>query len=358
MQTTPVSAQPVGGAASSSPAGPANIFEFCSPDFGEFAKAFAPAQAHIKRALKDNTNPHFGSNYADLASIQEACMEALTSGGFSIVQPLIYHPEMKRTFLVTRLLHTSGQWMQSSVPIDDAKGAQAFGSFVTYMRRYSLAAIVGVASDDDDGNAATAAHEARDGQRPRRDGRWPAPGQAADGSSKPPADAQAKTPTADEYFEWNKKQIDAATTAQAIRDFKGKGARVMSQQQLAEIVRYRAERLAELTAAEQGSAASEGSQLPAEQPAAKPAAPAEPKARAQSEEALYQKASALYQRLASTDKGEAQRIWEEVKDNQLRIDEFHTVLMRVDSVYQSRHAPTMAEAKVHSHHPDWDPSEQ
>lgn len=187
----------------------------------------------------------------------------------------------------------------------------------------------------------------------------------AAGAAPAPAKSPRREPTADEWLAWNKEQLAAQTTAEAARAYRCTWGRAMTQEERERcrvaFAQFRADRMAELNAAEQAKQAgqaSEGSQLPAEQPAPKPAAPAEPKARAHSDEALYQKASALYQRLASTDKGEAQRIWSEVQDNQLRIDELHTVLLRVDSVYQSRHAPTMAEAKVHSHHPDWDPSEQ
>jgi len=48
-------------------------------------------------------------------------------------------------------MHASGEWIRSAlyVPVTK-KDAQGFGSAITYGRRYSLAAIVGVASDDDD----------------------------------------------------------------------------------------------------------------------------------------------------------------------------------------------------------------
>jgi hypothetical protein len=54
------------------------------------------------------------------------------------------------------LLHTSGQWMASSYPLPRQAGAQEMGSFITYARRYSLCAILGIAGEDDnDGESAT-----------------------------------------------------------------------------------------------------------------------------------------------------------------------------------------------------------
>ena len=56
------------------------------------------------------------------------------------------------------LMHSSGQWMRSNVSVRAAKpDAQGLGSAITYLRRYSLCAMVGIApGDDDDGNAASA----------------------------------------------------------------------------------------------------------------------------------------------------------------------------------------------------------
>lgn len=121
------------------------------------AAALAKAQALVKGALKDAQNPHFKSKYADLASIWEACREALTSNGLSVVQGgAEVTPAVAGGSVVihTRLIHSSGQWIESclSAPMQQAN-AQGVGSTVTYLRRYALAAMVGVAPDDDDGEA-------------------------------------------------------------------------------------------------------------------------------------------------------------------------------------------------------------
>lgn len=125
------------------------------------AKALAKAQGEIRNASKDKLNPAFkGSKYADLASIWDACRGPLSSNGLSVVQFPVPGPYNKDNFvgLRTVLLHESGESIQDTfyMPVKDMTNAQAVGSALTYARRYSLAAAVGIApDDDDDGNGAT-----------------------------------------------------------------------------------------------------------------------------------------------------------------------------------------------------------
>lgn len=131
-----------------------------SEQVNELAMALAKAQGQIKGAVKDAENPHFRSKYADLASVWDACRDSLSANGLSIVQS----PRGIQTTaggwaveLETRLLHSSGQWMADTLTVPVGKAdAQGVGSAVTYARRYALAAFVGVAPEDDDGNAASA----------------------------------------------------------------------------------------------------------------------------------------------------------------------------------------------------------
>lgn len=122
----------------------------------ELAAALAKAQGEMGHAVKDATNPHFKSNYADLASVWDACRAAFSKNGLSVTQPTTNAPE--GVTVVTLLMHASGQWIKSELTLPVAqRTAQAYGSAITYGRRYGLAAAAGVAADDDDGNAATAA---------------------------------------------------------------------------------------------------------------------------------------------------------------------------------------------------------
>ena len=128
-----------------------------SPSIAALAASLSKAQASIEGAVKGKVNPAFKSKYADLSSVWEACREALTDNGLSVVQspgPVADG----RMELTTMLLHSSGEWMRGTLTIPLGKvDAQAYGSATTYARRYALAAFVGVSPEDDDGNAAAKA---------------------------------------------------------------------------------------------------------------------------------------------------------------------------------------------------------
>ena len=119
------------------------------------AKALAKAQGEMRGAVKDSSNPHFKSAYADLASVWEACRAALSSNGLAVTQTTKASDGTTVT-LVTTLLHESGQWLRGELTMRPMKpDAQGVGSCITYQRRYALAALVGVAPEDDDGEGAS-----------------------------------------------------------------------------------------------------------------------------------------------------------------------------------------------------------
>lgn len=127
-----------------------------SDQINEIAAALAKAQGGMKHAKKDSANPFFKSKYADMAAVSEACRTELSSNEIAVVQTPS-STEDGRVSVTTVLMHASGQWIADTVsakPKDD--GAQALGSVITYLRRYSLASFAGVAADDDDGEAAEA----------------------------------------------------------------------------------------------------------------------------------------------------------------------------------------------------------
>ena len=136
-----------------------------SDSIKELASALSKAQGKITGALKDSANPFFKSKYADLASVWDACRSALSDNGISVIQ--LPEADDSGVFVVTTLAHSSGEWMRARlrlVPKDNSP--QALGSAITYGRRYALAAAVGVAQIDDDGNAASG----KEGIDPRPDG--------------------------------------------------------------------------------------------------------------------------------------------------------------------------------------------
>lgn len=125
-----------------------------SPTLGALAAALAKAQGEMTGAKKDALNPHFKSKYADLASVWDACRAALSKNGLAVVQRVFADPA--GVGVRTMLVHAGGEWIEEVlvVPVQQ-RSAQGYGSAVTYGRRYALAAMVGIAAEDDDGQAAT-----------------------------------------------------------------------------------------------------------------------------------------------------------------------------------------------------------
>jgi len=133
-----------------------------SDSIKELATALSKVQGELTYAKKDSANPFFKSRYADLESVWDACRNLLAKNGLSVIQmPGNYFEG--RMWLVTKLCHTSGEWIEQemSMPVGkpDNQGvvkvdAHACMAAVTYMRRAALASFVGVVQADDDGNAA------------------------------------------------------------------------------------------------------------------------------------------------------------------------------------------------------------
>jgi hypothetical protein len=128
-----------------------------SENIAALSASLAKAQGQIEGAVKGKENPHFKSKYADLSAVWEACREALTTNGLAVIQSPGPIAE-GRLEMTTMLVHSSGEWIRGALTIPLGKvDAQAYGSAVTYARRYALAAFVGVSPEDDDGNAAAKA---------------------------------------------------------------------------------------------------------------------------------------------------------------------------------------------------------
>jgi hypothetical protein len=121
--------------------------------------ALAKAQGKIRAAKKDRENPHFKSKYADMASVLEACREALAEQGITVTQWLL-DTDPGKVSVLTRVAF-EGQWMRGTFSIPVGKpDAQGYGSAVTYCKRYAISAALGIAADDDDdGEAAVGAAE-------------------------------------------------------------------------------------------------------------------------------------------------------------------------------------------------------
>lgn len=128
-----------------------------SEQINELAAALAMAQGQIEGAKKSSSNPFFKSKYADLAECWNTCREALTANGISVIQMPEEINENGRLNITTMLAHSSGQYISSTLTMTVTKlDPQAIGSAITYGRRYALAAMVGLAQEDDDGEKAMA----------------------------------------------------------------------------------------------------------------------------------------------------------------------------------------------------------
>lgn len=130
-----------------------NAFD-SSASIANLAKAMAVMQGQLQAASKDKTNPHFRSSYADLASCFDACRTPLSDNKLSVIQ--LPSANGVNASVRTILLHESGEYISHVLTVQSRDaGPQAIGSAITYLRRYSLCSVVGIAPDDDDGNAAS-----------------------------------------------------------------------------------------------------------------------------------------------------------------------------------------------------------
>ena len=119
-------------------------------------KALVEARKVMSSGAKKNAkNPHLKSSYANLESFLDAIRPALEANGLIIIQNAIDSESLDILKLETTIMHESGEYMSSVMPMPVAKkDAQGYGSAMTYARRYSIASMFGIAQADDDGNAA------------------------------------------------------------------------------------------------------------------------------------------------------------------------------------------------------------
>ncbi|MCX5922990.1 MAG: ERF family protein [Candidatus Dependentiae bacterium] len=132
-----------------------NINDIMSSQIDQLATALAKAQNEMSVAAKNQKNPFFKSSYADFEAIINASRPSLTKYGLSVVQPPFIY-EDSNSYLVTILMHSSGQWIKSKARHNPPKAdIQSLSSYNTYLKRMCYSSLVGVATgEDDDGQAA------------------------------------------------------------------------------------------------------------------------------------------------------------------------------------------------------------
>lgn len=135
-----------------------------SPQKSGLAMALAKVQGAIQNPKKDTANPFFKSKYADLAAVWDSVRPHLAANDLAFVQ--MPSTDGNKVTVTGKLLHASGECLESAIT-GQAKDAapQSIGSCITYLRRYQLSAMLGIAAEeDDDGNAAT---HAEPGKKPK-----------------------------------------------------------------------------------------------------------------------------------------------------------------------------------------------
>jgi hypothetical protein len=125
-----------------------------SQSINKVAAALVAAQSEMESAFKGSKNPFFKSSFADLNSVREACQPVLNKHKVAVLQPVIQKDG--KSFVRTLLLHESGEYYGSDTEILTTKqnDPQAYGSGISYARRYGLQALVNLGASDDDGEAA------------------------------------------------------------------------------------------------------------------------------------------------------------------------------------------------------------
>ena len=123
----------------------------------EISKAMAKFQAEVKQPFKDANNPFFRSKYVPLENVVEAITQEAPKHGISFVQ-WASNDDTGRVGVSTMIMHTSGEYIEFD-PVymnADKNTAQGAGALISYLKRYSLSAVFGITSDqDDDGNNAS-----------------------------------------------------------------------------------------------------------------------------------------------------------------------------------------------------------
>jgi hypothetical protein len=127
-----------------------------SESIANIAAALVQFQGEVSNPEKKGVNPHFKSKYAELDDIITTIRPALEKFGLAFIQNPV-HDESGKVGAYTLLLHKSGEYIQFDpvlIPLQKSTPHQV-GAALTYAKRYSLGAALGIATEEDkDGNDA------------------------------------------------------------------------------------------------------------------------------------------------------------------------------------------------------------
>ena len=159
----------------------------------KLAAALSKAQAEYKTLTKSKTakiqtkaGGSYEYAYADLSDMIDATRAALAKNELALVQLIVGDQ------LVTKLIHSSGQLLESTVRVNLNLSPQEFGSFLTYYRRYTMGPILGIAAEEDDDGAAGQAASKAQSSPPARSSPPPKQNPPAKSDSKFISEAQVK----------------------------------------------------------------------------------------------------------------------------------------------------------------------
>jgi hypothetical protein len=200
-----------------------------SENIDKLAEALAKAQGQIKNPSKNRkvtvttrTGGRYEFEYADLTAIIEAIKKPLSENNIGYLQDVELVDGKFR--LVTTLMHASGQFRSSNWPLFldqiDRDGnpvpptSQSFGSALTFMKRYALAAITGVAADSDDDANTASGNEAQVARKPKMPSSPSPVIKPKELATKPRVEPHPLPPPhGDKWIDWGRTFLETMTVA-------------------------------------------------------------------------------------------------------------------------------------------------
>lgn len=137
------------------------------PPPSKLAKALLAAQRKITRVIKDSENPYFKSKYADLSAVISHVKPILNGENLVFIQMPVPASRDGYAALTTTIMHEDGESVSGTAEAPLAKNdPQAYGSAITYLRRYSLTAATGLMIDGEDDDGESAVDHSKDMRKP------------------------------------------------------------------------------------------------------------------------------------------------------------------------------------------------
>lgn len=118
--------------------------------------AISNIKAVLTAVKKDSENSYIGNRFASLNAHLQVVEPLVKTAGCTLSQPTVFDARSGQNVQITRITHTeSGQSVESSLSLGQQPDMQKLGSAITYARRYTLSALLGMQAEDDDGNLAS-----------------------------------------------------------------------------------------------------------------------------------------------------------------------------------------------------------